>query len=175
MKANEIFRSVRVGSAPRDREGTAFPRLEARSLMGRRYLLPEGFEGEINAVLVGFEIWHQAFIDSWVPLLEELALRRPGLRVYELAVIGRANLPARPWIDGGMVAGIPSREVRARTLTAYTDRRRFCEEVGLPDASDAALLLVDRGDSIPWLARGGYDPVLARSLTAAITAETERK
>ena len=41
-----------------------FPPLEARSLDGRPYLLPEELGGDLNALLVGFEWWQQALIDS---------------------------------------------------------------------------------------------------------------
>ncbi len=117
-----------AGSAPgatgrTDRASVArrFPMLEARSLTGATYRLPGNFRGRPSAVLVGFEIWQQATIDSWLPTLEARATRQPGLRVYELVPIPRFLAPARPAIDGGMAIGIPSPEVRARTLTAYVD------------------------------------------------------
>jgi len=98
-----------------------FPRLEARSLNGRTYRLPGDLEGENNVVIVGFEWWQQELIEPWVPFLEELACRRPRPRFYELVAVSRLRLPVRGMIDGGMVAGIPDRKVRARTLTTYTD------------------------------------------------------
>jgi hypothetical protein len=79
-----------VGDSRREQAALAaasFPALEARSLTGRHYALPEDFEGEWNAVLVGFEWWQQAVMDSWMPTLEALAARHPGLRVYEVVPI----------------------------------------------------------------------------------------
>ena len=119
-------------------------RLEARSLVGRPCLLPEDLEGHLNLLLVGFGWWQQEVIDSWLPPLEELAARRTDLRIYELVVIPRSYLPARPSIDGGMARGIPGEAVRARTLTAYTDLPRALARLGLQDTRDVALFLVER-------------------------------
>ena len=54
-------------------------------------VVPEELEGELNVVLVGFEWWQQDLIDSWVPALEELIARRPGLQFYELVVVSRSR------------------------------------------------------------------------------------
>lgn len=148
-----------------------FPRLDARNLNGRRFRLPDDLEGEINVLLVGFEIRHQAPMDSWLPAIEALAASRPGLRVYELVPVARALLPARPVIDGGMVAGIPDPAARARTLTAYTDLGAFIAALGLPDARDIALFLVERGGRIRWGGWGGYDPGLAGELAEAMAED----
>ena len=160
-----------AGSAPgatgrTDRASVArrFPMLEARSLTGGTYRLPSDFRGTPSAVLVGFEIWQQATMDSWLPTLEALAMRYPGLRVYELVPIPRFLLPARPTIDGGMAIGIRSREVRARTLTAYVDLPPVLAALGLPDTGQSALFLVEADGSIRWETRGGYDAAEAASL-----------
>ena len=146
-----------------------FPPLEARSLNGRTYRLSGDLEGELNVLLVGFEWWQQELIDSWVPFLEELASRRTDLRIYELFVIPRSYLPARPFIDGGMVRGIPEDVVRARTLTAYTDLPRALACLGLKDTRDVALFLVERTGRVCWRARGSHDPEGADALARALS------
>ena len=119
-------------------------------------------------MLVGFEWWQQALIDSWLPALERVAGRRPGLRVYELVVVPGDRLPARGIIDGGMVAGIPSREVRARTLTAYADLPRVLSGFGLSDTRDIALFLLDGSGHVLWSVTGGHDPEKAKGLDLAL-------
>lgn len=148
--------------------GALFPRLEARSLTGRSYILPGDFEGGINAVLVAFWPWQQVRVDTWVPALESLTDQRPDLQVYEVAAISRAYRLSRPFIDGGMVAGIPDANVRARTLTAYTNIPRILASLGLPDTSDIGLFVVDRDGGVLWSARGGCDPERADSLAQAL-------
>lgn len=96
-----LLRGDLLGTAPRPRpyhpagRGPpatmfGFPQLEARSLDGRPYLLPEDLEGFLNVLLVGLEWWQQELIDSWLPALEELTTRRTDLRIYELVVMPRS-------------------------------------------------------------------------------------
>ena len=134
-----------------------FPPLEARSLNGRAYRLPGELEGENNVVIVGFEWWQQELIDSWVPSLAALAASRPGLRFYELVAVPRSRLPVRRVIDGGMVAGIRDREVRARTLTTYTDLGELLVALDLGSTQDIAIFLTDRAGRIRWRASGAHD------------------
>lgn len=135
-----------------------FPPLRARSLTGRDYRLPEGFEGVQNLVLIGFELRHQAVIDAWLPALDPLVAARPGLMLYELIPIARTALPARPIIDGGMIRGIRDEAVRARTLTSYTDLGAVIAALGLPDTRRVAVVLVDRRGHVSWRAQGAPDP-----------------
>ena len=146
----------------------AFPRLEARSLEGRTYRLPDDLKGEHNVVIVGFEWWQQTLIDSWVPPLRGLAGRRPGVRFYELVAVPRSRLPARGVIDGGMVAGPPDRETRARTLTAYTDLGQLLVALGLKGTADVAVLLTNRAGRILWRASGAHDAASRAALEHAL-------
>lgn len=145
-----------------------FPRLEARSLNGRTYRLPGDLEGENNVVIVGFEWWQQELIDSWVPFLEELACRRPRLRFYELVAVSRLRLPARGIIDGGMVAGIPDRKVRARTLTTYTNLRGLLAALDLGGTQDTAVFLTDPAGRVSWRATGAHDDARQAGLESAL-------
>ena len=146
-----------------------FPRLEARSLNGRAYRLPGDLGGELNVLLDGFEWWQQELIDSWVPFLEELACRRPRLRFYELVAVSRLRLPVRGTIDGGMVAGIPDRKVRARTLTTYTDLGGLLAALDLSGTQDMAAFLTDpAGRRISWRATGAHDDAREAGLESVL-------
>lgn len=149
-------------------DGRPFPRMDARSLTGDTLRLPADLGAAPSAVLVGFEIRHQATMDSWLPTLDVLATRYPGLRVYELVPIPRFLAPARPTIDGGMASGIASPEVRARTLTAYVDLPPLLAALGLPDIGQSALFLVAPDGSIGWGTRGGHDAAGEASLGRAL-------
>ena len=146
-----------------------FPRLEARSLNGRAYRLPGDLEGELDVLLDGFEWWQQELIDSWVPFLEELACRRPRLRFYELTATSRLRLPAWGIIDGGMVAGIPDRNVRARTLTTYTDLGGLLAALDLSGTQDMAAFLTDpAGRRISWRATSAHDDAREAGLESVL-------
>ena len=146
-----------------------FPRVEARSLNGRTYRLPGDLEGENNVVIVGFERWQQELIDSWVPYLEESPSRLACLRFYELAATSRLRLPAWGIIDGGMVAGIPDRNVRARNARhlhgppQVSHLPRFLTSPGFSLASIStvrrtiAAFLTEPAGRILWRATGIHD------------------
>jgi hypothetical protein len=103
-----------------------------------------------------------------VPFLEELASCRPLLRYYELVAISRLRLPAREIIDGGTVAGIPDREVRARTLTTYTDLGGLLAALDLGGTWDIAVFLIDPAGRISWRATGAHDDARKAGLASAL-------
>jgi len=130
--------------------------------------LPEDLEGEHNVVLLGFHWWQQTLIDTWVPSLQSLAARRPGLRFYELVAVPRLRLPARRITDGGMVDGIPDPEVRARTLTTYTDLGELLRCLGLADTGDITVSLTDRAGRVTLRAAGAHDDARQATLERAL-------
>lgn len=136
---------------------TLFPSLQARNLEGRTFNLPEDFAGDLNIVLVAFERWHQAVVDSWLPAVETLMARHPRLALYEIPVLSSHYRLMRPFIDGGIAASLHHR-ARQRTLTAYTDRGRVVHALELPNHHTVAILLVDRQGRILWRSSGWYDP-----------------
>jgi len=146
-----------------------FPSLDARSLDGTRLQLPQDFaDGPVIAV-VAFERRQQSDVDTWLAALLEHERDIPGLRVYEIPCIsGRWSL-ARPFIDGGMTAGIPDPEARARTLTTYTDVGRVVRALGLTGTDEIAVVLTGRDGAISWLATGPFDTARAAELSAALT------
>lgn len=148
-----------------------FPQIEARDLRRRHVALPQGFEGERNVALVAFRREHQALVDSWVPWLERQAAGDPGLRFYELPVIGTAWSPARPVIDGGMARAIGDPEVLRRTLTVYTDVTRVTRALGIADTATIGVLLVDDRGGVWWRGAGGFGGEAAAELAAALAAQ----
>jgi len=146
------------------------PELEARSLEGRAYRLPGDLDGELNVLVVAFERRQQRLVDDWLPSLLALESCVAGLRVYELPTISRAWSPARWFIDGGMVRGIPDAEARARTLTVYTDVGRVLESLGLESAATVAVLLIDRAGNVAWRGGGEYETAQLRALTVVVTS-----
>ena len=103
-----------------------------------------------------------------MPFLEELACRRPRLRFYELVAVSRLRLPARGVIDGGMVAGIPDRKVRARTLTTYTNLRGLLAALDLGGTQDTAVFLTDPAGRVSWRATGAHDDARQAGLESAL-------
>jgi hypothetical protein len=144
-----------------------FPAVNGSNLSGREYALPADFEGELNIVAIAFQMWHQNEVNTWMPLLEQLERRLPGLLAYELPVIRSMNRFNQWVIDQGMRGGIPDRATRDRTITLYLDKERFRQALNLPDENHIYVLLVDRQGRVHWQTSGPYSPDKAVSLLAA--------
>lgn len=147
-----------------------FPAVEARSLDGRRLMLPSELGGERNLLAVAFRRNHQGDVDSWLEDFAAAEAADPALRGYEIPVISRRWSPARGFIDGGMAAAIRDPEVLARTLTVYGDVSRVSDALGLPDRSQIAIVLCDRDGVVRWLCRGRRTDAAAAELREVLGA-----
>lgn len=147
-----------------------FPALRARSLERERHDLPGDFEGRRNIAVVAFRREQQRDVDTWLPLLLELEAADRGLRAYEIPTISRSWSPVRPFIDGGMTAGIPDRAARARTLTTYTDVGAVLAALGLDDTRRIATVLTDRAGTVTWMATGPWTAEAEAGLREALAA-----
>jgi hypothetical protein len=135
-----------------------FPTVTGINLLGDEVRLPGGFEGDLNLVVIGFVQEHQKDIDTWIAALPDLEVARPSLRLYEVPVIYRASAPFRLWVNNGMHYGIPDPVARKRTITVYTDQKKFVESVGVTGFDRIHALLVDNSGRIIWRGQGGANP-----------------
>jgi hypothetical protein len=126
--------------------------------------LPDDFSGEINLVVIAFQQWQQAMVNSWVPFLEELERSVPQLRYYELPTIQQLDPLSRLFINEGMRAGIRDGETRHRTVTLYVDKEPFRDALALPDEGTIYLLAVDRLGNVLWRSEGAFSPAKTQSL-----------
>lgn len=131
-----------------------FPHVAGTSLLGDEVVLPEGFEGDVNLVSMGFVDAHQNDIDTWIAALPELQAELPDLRFYEVPVIYEGSAVFRWWLNNGMRIGVVEEEARRRTVTVYTDRDQFVDAVGIPDIERIHTLLLDGDGHILWQAPG---------------------
>ena len=134
----------------RTRRPSAFPRLRGMSLSRKRMIIPEDLEGNINLVLVAFRRHHQRDVDEWLHDLGDIEERIEDLCIYEVPLLVRYPRFYRRWIDDGMRSGIPDPETRDRTITVYTDRRRFLDHFDLPDESQILVALLDGKGAVVW-------------------------
>jgi hypothetical protein len=145
-----------------------FPSVTGSNLQRRKLDLPEGFEGELNLVLIAFQQWHQSQVDTWIPLARQLEEAHPALRYYELPTIQRLNALARTFINEGMRAGIPDPVSRERTITLYVDKTAFKQALQLPREDDIYVLLLDCEGRVLWRAEGILTQEKGESLAAAV-------
>jgi len=145
-----------------------FPAARGSNLDRDKLVLPQDFQGELNLVLIAFQQWHQAQVDSWIPFARQLEGSDPGVRYYELPVIRKLNALARTFINEGMRAGIPDPIARERTITLYVDKNEFRQALALPGEDDIYVLLLDRQGRVLWRAEGTFTPEQGESLAAAV-------
>ena len=131
-----------------------FPRVHGANLERRSFILPDGFEGDHNLILIAFTREQQFEIDTWIPAARRLARDRTGFRYYELPTISRSIPFARLWLDGAMRAGISDRPAREATITVCLDKRAFRDALQLPSEDTIYALLVDRAGHVLWRAEG---------------------
>jgi hypothetical protein len=141
-----------------------FPKASGSNLERKRIELPEGFAQEFNIVLIAFQQWQQAEVDTWIPAARQLESRYDGVCYYELPVIQRFNLLARTFINEGMRAGIPDPLSRARTITLYLDKPAFRQALEMPDEEHIYILLVDRDGEVLWRERERYSEAKGAAL-----------
>ncbi len=145
-----------------------FPELKVRDLEGTSYVIPHDLPGGPHVILMAFQQWHQSIVNRWTGPLEKIAEDNPGMEVWEVPSISKAYRLFRSGIDGGMRAGIPDREVREHTLTAYTDLGELASDLGLPSFETVYVFLVDCSGNILWHHAGEPDDEAIADLTASL-------
>jgi hypothetical protein len=147
-----------------------FPTVNGSNLKRKKLALPQDLAGVLNVVLIAFQQWQQAQVDTWIPFARKLEEEHPGVRYYELPTIRPLNVLARTFINEGMRAGIPDPVARERTITLYVDKRSFREALQLPGEDDIHVLLIDRQGQVLWREGGAFAPEKGRTLADAIQA-----
>lgn len=145
-----------------------FPKVNGSNLLRKKMVLPAALSADFNVVLVAFQQWQQAQVDTWIPFVEQLESRVESLRYYELPVIQRMNVFARTFINEGMRAGIPNPKARERTITLYLDKGDFRRSLAMPHEDDIYILLLDRRGKVLWRSEGGFTPAKGEALERVI-------
>jgi len=133
-----------------------FPRVVGTNLLREEKVIPDELESEISILVVAFQQWQQAWVDSWVPTLEKIVTTNTIIDYYELPTIRRMNPIYRRIIDGGMRAGIPSNNTRRRTITLYIDKDPFKEQLGIDSEDSIYIYIVQRNGEILHSLSGSY-------------------
>lgn len=144
------------------------PAVSGRNLLRQEMTFPADFQGQINLVFIAFQQWQQMEVDSWVPLVSELAGRYPALRFYEFPTIQPMGVMRRTFINEGMRMGIPDPATRGRTITLYLDKRPFRRALDITDEDHIWLYLFDQSGRVLWRIRGAHNPERGQALQAAV-------
>lgn len=152
-----------------------FPEAAGSNLLRQKLTLPDDLQGELKILLVAFQQWHQALVDSWLPLANQLEQSFPGVQFYEIPVIQRMNFFAQTFINEGMRAGIPNPTTRQKTITLYLDRQAFMRALDIPNEETIWVLALDQQGNVLWSTSGTYSPENGAALLSAVQAHLTKK
>ena len=145
-----------------------FPDISGENLEKKKYNIPYDLEGELNIVIVPFQRWHQSLVDEWSAFLNNIERSNRNFRYYEVPTLNSGYKIMRFMIDGGMRAGIPDRSVRERTITLYTNKPLFEEQLNINSEDTIYLFLIRRNGEILWRSKGEYDKQKGEELLKTI-------
>lgn len=152
--AEVIFPSSAVRKN-KDCTGSSFPEVSGFNLTGKRFTLPQNFEGEVNLSLIAFTPEQQIDLDTWLIGVRQYE-STPGFQVYELPTLKKGTPMFRAFLDGVMKHEIPDTHQRSHTITLYLDKSQFEECLGLPDEDRVYAVLTDRTGRVLWRAEGPF-------------------
>lgn len=165
-----ISRGVSVGESRLQvtREGPHFPVVSGFNLERQEFEFPRDFEGQLNLVIIPFEMRQQEDVNTWIPAVQELERTFSGFVYYELPTIYKLPTLSRTFINEGMRAGIPDQKARERTITLYLDKEAFKEALGIESEEVIQLFLINQAGEILWEGEGVYAEDKADDLTSAV-------
>lgn len=145
-----------------------FPMVSGFNLNRQELTIPDDLSGELNLVIVPFQQYQQADVNTWIPYAKEIEARIPGFMYYELPTIYQMPSISRTFINEGMRAGIPDETARERTITLYIDKDEFKSALGISSEDEISLFLVDNQGKITWRSSGIFMEEKARDLEAVL-------
>jgi hypothetical protein len=145
-----------------------FPQVTGSNLLRHELTLPDDLQGELNILFIAFQQWHQALVDSWVPLARQLEQSFPGVQFYETPVIRKMNVISQAFINEGMRAGIPNQTTREKTITLYIDKKALRRALEIPNEETIWVLVLDRQGNVLWRTDGAYSQEKGEALLNTI-------
>jgi hypothetical protein len=145
-----------------------FPEIAGENLEKKKYIIPYELEGDLNVVIIPFQRWHQSLVDEWSVFLNDIERSNQNFRYYEVPTLNSGYKAMRFMIDGGMRAGIPDRSIRERTITLYTNKPLFEQQLNIKSENTIYLFLIRKNGEILWRSEGEFDAQKGNELLETI-------
>ncbi|MEJ2293161.1 MAG: hypothetical protein P8Y23_00155 [Candidatus Lokiarchaeota archaeon] len=145
-----------------------FPEVEGKNLESKSVKIPSDLEGDLNIIIVPFRRWHQNLVDSWTQYLDNVSKIFPRVKYYEVPSLSSGYKLMSFMIDGGMRAGIPSKEVREHTITIYINKVKFKKALQIANEKTIYLFLINKKGEILWRESGVYTDLKAKELSSLL-------
>lgn len=163
--------AVRVAACVESTAGDCirFPSVTGTNLLGEVFVLPDGFTGDYNLILLSFDEGQTARMAAWLPVARELAAADPRFAYYSLPALKSVNPLVRAAIVGGMIVLIPDESVRALTIMLFLeDKDAFLAALAIETLDAPQALLLNPSGEIVWRATGDYSDSAAHDLRRAV-------
>lgn len=144
-----------------------FPPVTSYSLDKQKVSLPGQLEGQLNLLLISFKEEQQSDIDSWLPAAQALQHTNFQFHYYELPVAERENAIFRWWETSSMRSDQSDPEMLHWIIPLWVDRKKFFDDLTIPNDKEIVVLLIDRQGRIQWRSSG---PMTPDKRTALLTA-----
>jgi len=141
-----------------------FPMLAAENSEGRRFMLPQDFEGAYNVVVITFQQRQQSDVETWLPLLHRLSSHYEALHHYLLPTIQFLSDCQHEFLDVSANFRLSAQRPFANTLRLYVDLNDFNRALDIPTVSQIYTFLLDSSGRVLWRASGAYNPDCAHDL-----------
>jgi hypothetical protein len=148
--------------------GTAMPQLKGEFLTSREAVLPDAASGRVALVTMGFTYNSRFQVEAWIGRFRKDYGANPGVTFFEVPMIGGMARLGKWFIDSGMRSGTAKAD-QENVITVYGGTDTWKARVGLKNADDACLLLLDGKGIIRWTHNGPFDEAAYKELTAQLT------
>jgi hypothetical protein len=144
-----------------------FPSITSFSLDKNKITLPTELQGQIDLLLLSFKEEQQNDINSWMPAAQAIQHLNFQFRYYQLPVAEKENFIFRWWETSSMRSDQTDPEALHWIVPVWVDRRKFFDDLAIPNDKQVVVLLVDRQGKVLWRSSG---PMTADKRTALTNA-----
>ena len=124
-----------------------FPTIFGKNLNKEKKAIPDDFLGVELFVIVAFQRWHQNLVDEAISNLEKYNIENTHY-IIEVPVVSELSLLRRMRLNAIMRAGITDFTIRQRTITVYTDKEEFKQNLGIPSEEEIHWFIVNPSTKI---------------------------
>lgn len=154
------------GAAPAFAE-PMLPTLNTKDLNGREVTLPAQLPGKKTVVFIAYWQEQQPAINKWAAAMG-LTKSPSGQAWVELPVVGAGAKLFSKMIDNGMRSGIQSTDMRARTMTIYSSKRKFNRAMGISNTDQIYVAVIDRAGKVYEMVGGAVTPEKIAKIKGAL-------
>lgn len=119
-----------------------FPSFSGENLNKEKKTIPDDYIEKNLIVIIAFQRWHQSLVDSSIDTLEKMGFGDTHY-ILEIPVIEKTTWFRKIRLDTLMRSGIRDSDVRARTITVYTNKANFTDKFSIVNEDSIHWFVVD--------------------------------